>query len=119
LLAQRLRQGLIFGLAAIPTAAFSINFCAWIFGCGCRSWWSGAAMACNIHMQSGRHCPWCVDNGLGFRVAFSLILAVQIGTSFLSTRLTWKYRLALALAAFPLIGAAVAAIYGWVLHYWS
>jgi ribose/xylose/arabinose/galactoside ABC-type transport system permease subunit len=70
-------------------------------------------------MQGAKHCPWCIYNGQGFRVAFVLILAAQAAVTFVPGRLDWKYRLALALAAFPLIGAVVAAIYGWISHYWS
>jgi len=119
LLTQRFRQSLTFAFAAIPTAAFSINFCAWIFRCGCRSFWAGASASCNIHMQGAKHCPWCIYDGQGFRVAFVLILATQAAITFLPGRLGGMYRLALALAVFPLIGALVAVIYGWVSHYWS
>jgi hypothetical protein len=52
-------------------------------------------------------------------VAFVLILAAQAAITFLPGRLAGKYRFMLALAAFPLIGAVVAAIYGWASHYWS
>lgn len=70
-------------------------------------------------MHGAKHCPWCIYDGQGFRVAFVLILAAQAAITFLPGRLGWKYRLALALAAFPVIGTAVAAIYGWVSHYWN
>jgi len=106
-------------LAVIPTAALSINFCAWIFGCGCRSWWAGADASCNIHMHGAKHCPWCIYDGQGFRVAFVLILGAQTAIMVLPGRIGLKYRFALALATFPVIGAVVAAIYGWVSHYWS
>jgi len=114
-----LGRGLIFAAAAIPTAAFSINFCAWIFGCGCRAWWAGATAACNIHMHGAKHCPWCIYNGQGFCVAFLLILAAQATISFLPGKLAWSPRLLIALATFPAIGAVVAVIYGWVSRYWS
>ena len=114
-----LRRGLIFATAAIPTAAFSINFCAWIFACGCRAWWAGASTACNIHMHGARHCPWCIYDGQGFRVAFGLILAAQAAISFLPGKLAWPPRLLIALAAFPAIGAVVAVVYGWMSGYWS
>jgi len=48
-----------------------------------------------------------------------LILAVQAAISFLPGRLDWRYRLPVALAAFPILGSLVAAIYGWISHYWS
>jgi hypothetical protein len=118
-LASRLRAVPVFAFAAIPTAAFSINFCAWIFGCGCKSWWSGAAAACNIHLAHAKHCPWCIYGGQGFKVAFILILAAQAAVSFGLPRISWTFRLVLALAAFPLIGATVAVIYGSISHYWS
>jgi len=112
-------RSLIFVLAATPTVLFSINFCSWIFGCGCQSWWAGVAAACNIHVPHARHCPWCIYGGQGFVVAFGLILAVQAILGFGVARLAWPFRLALALAAFPLIGAAVAVTYGLISHYWS
>ena len=52
-------------------------------------------------------------------VAFALILAMQALISFGFTRFGWRFRLTLALAAFPMIGAAVAVIYGLISHYWS
>lgn len=70
-------------------------------------------------MQGAKHCPWCIYDGQGFRVAFVLILAAQAAIIFLPGRFGLKSRFALALAAFPLIGAVVAAIYGWASHYWS
>jgi len=70
-------------------------------------------------MQGAKHCPWCIYDGQGFRVGFVLILAAQTAITFLPGRLDLKYRFVLALVAFPLMGAVVAAIYGWVSHYWS
>jgi hypothetical protein len=70
-------------------------------------------------MQGTKHCPWCIYNGQGFRVAFGLILAAQAAISFLPGKLAWPPRFLIALAAFPAIGAAVAVVYGWVSGYWS
>jgi hypothetical protein len=70
-------------------------------------------------MQGARHCPWCIYGGQGFRVAFVLILAAQAAVIFLPERMGLRYRFTIALAAFPLIGAVVAAMYGWVSHYWN
>jgi len=111
--------GAAFAIAAVTTGAFSINFCSWIFGCGCRSWWAGAAATCNIHVQEAKHCPWCIYDGQGFFVAFFLTFGVQAAIGFYPGRLPWIYRLSLALAAFPVVGAIVAGIYGWISHYWS
>jgi hypothetical protein len=52
-------------------------------------------------------------------VAFVLILGAQAAISFLPGKLAWLYRLIGALAAFPVIGALVAAVYGWISHYWT
>ena len=109
----------IFSTAAVPTAALSINFCAWIFGCGCRSWWAGADAACNIHMPGAKHCPWCIYGGQGFVVAFGVILAAQAAVAFLPGRLAAATRLLIALGVFPAIGAVVAAFYAWISRYWS
>ena len=70
-------------------------------------------------MPAMKHCPWCIYDGQGFKVAFVLILAAQAAVSFGLARMDWRVRLAFALAAFPLIGAAVAVIYGYLSHYWS
>jgi hypothetical protein len=119
LLTTGVRGSLVFVAAAAVTAVFSINFCGWIFGCGCHSWWAGASATCNIHMQGARHCPWCIDGGQGFRVAFIVTLAAQAAVSFLPAKLGWQYRLLVALGAFPLVGALVAWVYGSISHYWS
>jgi hypothetical protein len=50
---------------------------------------------------------------------FVLMLAAQAAICFLPGKLSWTFRLILALAAFPAVGAAVAGIYGWASHYWS
>jgi hypothetical protein len=52
-------------------------------------------------------------------VAFLVIVAAQAAISFLPRRLDWRYRLLVALAAFPVLGSLVAAMYGWISHYWS
>ncbi len=70
-------------------------------------------------MQAAKHCPWCIYDGQGFRVAIVLILAAQAAILFLPGRIGLKFRFALAVAAFPVAGGAVAAIYGWVSHYWN
>jgi hypothetical protein len=70
-------------------------------------------------MPEAKHCPWCIYNGQGFRVAFGVILAAQAAISFLPGKLSWGTRLLVALAMFPAIGAVVAVAYGWVARYWS
>jgi hypothetical protein len=70
-------------------------------------------------VHGAKHCPWCIYNGQGFRVAFALILAAQAAISFLPGKLAWPPRFLIALAVFPAIGAVVAVVYGWVSGYWS
>jgi hypothetical protein len=70
-------------------------------------------------MHGAKHCPWCIYDGQGFRVALGLILAAQTAIAFLPGKIAWAPRFLIALAAFPVIGAVVAVIYGWVSRYWS
>lgn len=113
------RRGLVFVAAATVTAAFSISFCGWIFRCGCHSWWTGAAAACNIHVEGAKHCPWCTDGGEGFWTAVLLTVGAQAAVSFSPGKLNWPYRLLIAVGMFPLVGALVAWIYGSISPHWN
>src|SRR5216683_7971872 len=115
---SRAQKAFIFLFSAGITSIFIINFCAWIFRCGCHSLWAGAAETCNIHHAVGKHCPWCSYGNAGFALAFALILVPQFAISFWPRRLGWKPRLTLAIAAFPVMGALVAGVYGVVSGYW-
>jgi hypothetical protein len=108
----------IFLLSFGVTATFIINLCSSAFGCGCRSWWAGAAQHCNIHTAGVKHCPWCSYGNAGFLCALALILAPQFAISFWPGTPAWKYRLLLSLAAFPVFGALVALVYGLISGYW-
>ncbi|MGH9614070.1 MAG: hypothetical protein ACRD4P_13425 [Bryobacteraceae bacterium] len=109
---------LLFAIPAAITAVLLINFCALIFHCGCHSLWSGAGISCNIHMAGMRHCPWCTDGHLGHKVALTLIVAAQLLLAFFPRSIGLGYRWLLALAAFPVIGAAAAVAFGWAQGYW-
>jgi hypothetical protein len=102
--------------AAAVTGAFVINFCAWIYKCGCRSWWAGAATYCNIHTPGMKHCPWCSYN---FGLVLAFILVPQFAISLWPTACQWRLRLAMAIAAFPVFGVVIAVIYGVVAGYWK
>ncbi len=109
----------IFLLAAAVTSLFIINLCDWIYDCGCRSWWAGAADRCNVHSPDGPHCPWCAAGTRGFAAVYLGILAPQALLSFWPRRWRWQWRLAAALAASPIIGAAIGLIMGWRAGYWE
>jgi hypothetical protein len=100
------------------TSTFFINFCAWIFQCGCRSLWAGADIACNIHAQHGRHCPWCSHGYAGEAVIMALMCAPQLAVS-VWTRWSWPVRTLAALALFPASGTIAAVAFGWLDGYWK
>jgi hypothetical protein len=100
------------------TSALFLNFCAWIFGCGCRALWAGADAACNIHATHGKHCPWCSHGYAGYAIIMTLICAPQLAVS-MYTRGSWALRTAICVALFPAAGAATALLYGWLDKYWS
>jgi hypothetical protein len=100
------------------TCTFFINFCSWIFQCGCRSLWAGAAMACNIHAAHGHHCPWCSHGHLGEAVVMIGMCAPQFAVT-MFTRWSWPARTAAALAIFPICGSVIALIFGGIDSYWT
>jgi hypothetical protein len=108
----------VFLASATLTTVFFINFCGWIYACGCHSLWAGAALYCNIHTAGVRHCPWCSYGATGYRLALAAVLAPQVIVSFWNARWRFLTRLALAVAAFPLMGALVAGFYGLISGYW-
>ena len=70
-----------FAISFAVTCAFVINFCAWMFQCGCRALWAGADAACNIHVLHSRHCPWCSHGTMGYVVIMTLLCAPQLAVS--------------------------------------
>ena|SRR5688572_23212207 len=115
-----MRRGriLIFAAGAVCTSLLFINFCATIFRCGCASLWNDAAAHCNIHIANARHCPWCAYGTAASMVPYVLIVAAQAAVSFWPRTLPIAMRLVLAIAAFPIAGAAIAGIYGLASGYW-
>ena len=111
--------GAVLFLASAGLAyALVLNLCAAVFSCGCRSWWTGAAAHCNVHLAGVRHCPWCAYGPAGFRLAMILMLSPQLLLSFWPTRLRWPLRAAIVFGLFPLSGVAVAIGYGVWSGYW-
>ena len=104
--------------AAGVTAAWFINICDWIYTCGCKSWWSGAAISCNIHAAQGPHCPWCLESGFGGYITFAFVLLAQGFLSFYPGKMTLWRRLFWALASFPIGAGLWGLVFGWIHGYW-
>ena len=100
------------------TATWFINACNWIYDCGCRSWWSGAAKWCNIHLSQGPHCPWCLESGFGGYSTFVLILMMQSFLIFHSGAMKLKWRFLWALVSFPAGVVLFGLFFGWLYNYW-
>jgi hypothetical protein len=63
-----------------------------------------------------KHCPWCSYN---FDLVLALILIPQFAISVWPAAWQWRFRLAMAIAAFPIFGTVIAFIYGMVSGYWN
>ncbi len=112
------RLGVFVPVAAVSGLLF-INFCNLVYQCGCRSWWSGAAVSCNIHQAGVPHCPWCINGGMWGYTAFGVIVVVQAWLAFCNPGPGLLARLGLTLLAFPLLGGVIAVVVGWWTGYWS
>jgi hypothetical protein len=113
-----MRKLFIFLVAAAVTMGLFTNFCDLMFACGCVSAWAGAAAHCNIHQPGVKHCPWCSHGRAGGTLSLGGILLPQAAISFWPGRASWR-RLPLALIAFPVAGAMVAATFGFYSGYWA
>ena len=110
---------LLFLIPPVLSGAFIINLCALVYRCGCRSWWSGAAVHCNIHAAGMRHCPLC-SHGAALFYSMTVVIAVpQIVLAFRPAKVDWRLRLLLAAAAFPIIGLIAMVILGIADRYWT
>ena len=109
----------VFMAAAGTAAALFINACDVLYECGCRSWWNGAAEACNIHAPQSRHCPWCVEDGLGGSISFAMVILCQATISFWPGKMAVGARLAGALSAFPVVAGIGGLLFGLLTGYWS
>ena len=109
----------IFLASAAITSIFFINFCATVFRCGCVSLWSGADAHCNVHIPGPHRCPWCTHGLVASIIPYALIIAAQAAVSFWPKAMPAAARLASAAAAFPIVGALVALVYGLATGYWN
>ena len=113
------RKALALAAVFLASSLFFLDVCGLVFGCGCRSLWSGAAAACNIHHASPPHCPWCAHPAAGGAVAGFAIAAVQAWILFRRGQAGLPLRFALALLSFPMTAALVGTIQGFLWDYWS
>jgi hypothetical protein len=111
-------SAVLFAIAAVLTSVFFIDFCDWVYDCGCRSLWAGAASHCNIHRANVRHCPWCSIGSVGTLGIYAAILGVQ-AVAVRMVRGSAPTRLLFAVAAFPAVGGVIALILGWKTGYWN
>lgn len=75
-------------------------------------------MACNIHMEHAKHCPFCAHDWEGQSLVTIAIVAPQLFIS-LRTPWTWLARLLAAFAMFPIVESLAALVLGWSDGYWS
>lgn len=112
-----LHRWAIFLVAAAITCVFFINFCNFVFECGCTYLWAGSADHCNIH-HGPKRCPWCAVGSQGQGVIWLSMILPQAAIAFRS-RLALAPRLVLAILAFPGIGFLAALITGYSAGYWD
>ena len=105
-----------FAVSFAVTCIFFIDVCGWMFDCGCRSLWAGAAEACNIH-GPGRHCPFCTRGVIGYGAILALVCAPQLAAS-LQTQWGRVTRGLVCLVLFPASMMVVGAALGWYDGYW-
>ena len=114
-----IKQTAVFLLSAAVTCIFIINLCALVYGCGCHSFWAGAADDCNIHDHEAHHCPWCSIGTEGFVAVALAIVGVQAILSFGPLPRSLPARLLSSLIAFPVAGSAIAVALGCWQGYWK
>jgi hypothetical protein len=114
-----LKRTAVFAISAAITCAFIINLCALVYGCGCHSWWNGAAESCNIHDEEAHHCPWCSIGTVGLYSVEAGILAIQALLSFGPGSRNLAIRLLASVAAFPIVGSIIGIVLGLRSGYWS
>jgi hypothetical protein len=110
---------LIFLLGAAVTSLLLIDFCNFVYACGCTHLWAGADAHCNIHNAQPPHCPWCSIGTEGFVVVYLTILGAQFAALRLSFDFGWLVRALLVLAAFPASAGVLALVVGWWKGYWN
>jgi hypothetical protein len=104
------------GLAA-ATYTFVFPICHWVFACGCRNLWNGAAIHCNIHQAHLKHCPLCELPSYAYYAVLIGIVAVQ--GAFVQGRLVRRGSWLWAALAFPVLLVSGSLVLGWYRGYWT
>lgn len=113
------RSLIAFGASASVAYATLLNLCALLFQCGCRSWFTGAAAHCNIHLAHAKHCPWCTLAPTYFWSLFGVFVAAQaLAIVFLRQRPVAQQFTA-ALGAYLASATLSALVLGFSQHYWN
>ena len=111
-------RGGLFLAAAGVTAAFFINYCHFLFDCGCVSLWAGGAAYCNIQIPGPPDCPFCAHGDLAYGSVLATVAAQ--GALFLAPgRLGTPARAGLAFLAFPVLVGLVGLAAGIHFNYWN
>ena len=107
----------VFAAAAATACVFFIDWCDFLFRCGCESLWAAAAAHCNIHEASPPHCPWCIEHGRYGGMAFAAVVIAQAGAAFRPGPLT-PARVLTIFLAFPAAAALAGAPAALWTGYW-
>ena len=102
----------LLAVVGAATYVFRINLCNAIFGCGCQSLWGNAGAFCNVHTPCMAHCPWCSHGWWGHNIPTGAILVTQAAIFFVPSRLSVPKRILFSIAAFFVVGIAVALLFG-------
>ena len=110
---QWLRGFWAFGLALALVGVFVTPYCGFLFQCGCRPLWAGAAQFCNINNSAPPYCPFCNHGVTGYRIVrFSLLgfegLALTVA---LRRRWSWLALTGTAVGVFIMVEAVTAVFF--------
>lgn len=114
-----IKSAAIAAVAVTLTSVFFIDFCSFVYQCGCTHLWAGADAHCNIHHAGTKHCPWCSSGVAGSYSIYAAIVLPQAALAFRPKRWTARRRLAASALAFPVIGSMMAGILGVATGYWN
>lgn len=87
-----------------------LPLCDFVYQCGCKVWWRGAAAHCNMHHPGVKHCPFCTVPWVYEAIVSSIVLS----QGWLVWRGSWLW----AFFAFPLLGLFSLLVLGVITGYW-
>src|SRR5687768_9921896 len=101
-------------VVAVVIAASVLSVCDWMFDCGCRAPWAGAAAHCDIHVAGAPDCPLCVGSVRFPIVAAMMVLGALAAIVAVSRKLTPRFGalVAAGVAGYLLVAAAAGVILG-------